>query len=1240
VSGRADERAVSRLAGPLAIVSAILLVGGSRSTTAQPVADVTQGHGDPSDQAGIAQARVTYELVDTWSNVPWQAAPGHLASVVDIASAPGGTTYVLDAAHRAIHVFDAAEAPIARWTIAQPLAAQRLDAGADGGLAVLGGRGPRQAVQVLAADGTVRSTFDPPSTTDTTYADIARFPDGRVALLAPAPDGGTGNRVDVFDARGLREARIDLDGLFAPDACARLIAKAADVEPGGRLYIATGVDRTGCAPPATAAPPGGPSPTPRPSGFLSHPRLPAQPGTPTPSTRTPTPPSATPTPPPGPRPRLDAGVLVFDRDLRLRDFVPGPAEDVAASAAGAVVLDGEDGVCRLGEGRPRWRVRSPRLVDAAEPVADPGLPSRLAVADDGRPRLARDRCFTRAVVAFGDPAAPAAEERAIGVSDAPRLEGPVAPLRLAAGNAVYVLEASVRTGGSGGEGATVDAFAGPEVVRRWSGARPTGQWHLCGPRTMTVDVAGDGAALFAIEPHAVRYRPDDLPPAWALGDPGAYFVAGDADGGRLAVLDAGRRRVRVLDRGGATLADWPLDGGGGRMLPVDIALHGDRVYLADSGRSRVEARRLDGTPLGGWSTHDGPRRIAAGPDGTVFVLSRGGWGLAYAPGGALAAAWPLPERSEVDVRDFTVEARDIAVDDAGRVYVAFMGLEAVPPIPPRTDWGLETKGAGVWVFERVAAAAPLPAFPAREACLARPAKAAAPARLPLGGEVTVTLDVAGACPAAASPLQVLVVLDTSHSMNWNKAMDRAKATLVAWLGGLDLDNVQVGLVTFGDGAALDAPLARDLGAVRARVAVARADGDTRMGAGLALALAELTGPRREPTARQIAVVVSDGIFKDDPAPEISAARAAGVELAALLYTTHEFDAAARDRVARLFGPGAKVHIDLPAVRVDEVARDLAVWQPVDGLFESVVADDVIPPNMRYVPNSAVPPAAFDRPANRLRWTLGAVRARDGLRLSYRLQPLAPGTWPTNVEAAADYRDAFGFKGRLVFPIPQVEVYVPPTPTPTPTPVPGTIHLPLVLNRGCLPSWRPLDVVLVIDTSSSMDQPAPGGGTKLDAARAAARMFVDLAQLPRDRVAVVMFDQGGRTLIDLSGDRAAIHRALDGLATRQGTRIDQGLAQAAAVLAAGRRPQALATVVLLTDGRQGEAVEAVAANAAALKSAGAVLYTLGLGADIDAALLRAVASSPDRFLVSPTAAELDAIYRQVLVRIECEAGPGG
>jgi hypothetical protein len=76
---------------------------------------------------------------------------------------------------------------------------------------------------------------------------------------------------------------------------------------------------------------------------------------------------------------------------------------------------------------------------------------------------------------------------------------------------------------------------------------------------------------------------------------------------------------------------------------------------------------------------------------------------------------------------------------------------------------------------------------------------------------------------------------------------------------------------------------------------------------------------------------------------------------------------------------------------------------------------------------------------------------------------------------------------------------------------------------------------------------------------------------------------------------------------------------------------------LTDGLQNGAVDPVRGEAAALRQASAWVVTVGLGADVDRALLREIASTPEAFFESPTPEDLAAIYRGVSEHLACEVG---
>ena len=72
---------------------------------------------------------------------------------------------------------------------------------------------------------------------------------------------------------------------------------------------------------------------------------------------------------------------------------------------------------------------------------------------------------------------------------------------------------------------------------------------------------------------------------------------------------------------------------------------------------------------------------------------------------------------------------------------------------------------------------------------------------------------------------------------------------------------------------------------------------------------------------------------------------------------------------------------------------------------------------------------------------------------------------------------------------------------------------------------------------------------------------------------------------------------------------------------------------ITHPRLRERREEVLDNA---RAAGVTLYTIGLGADVDAALLREVAGDAERALVAPDADDLAAIFDALRARVieEC------
>lgn len=231
-----------------------------------------------------------------------------------------------------------------------------------------------------------------------------------------------------------------------------------------------------------------------------------------------------------------------------------------------------------------------------------------------------------------------------------------------------------------------------------------------------------------------------------------------------------------------------------------------------------------------------------------------------------------------------------------------------------------------------------------------------------------------------------------------------------------------------------------------------------------------------------------------------------------------------------------------------------------------------------------------------------------------------------------------------------------TPTATPAPV-YRIYLPMALRLAC--EAKPVDVVLVIDVSSSMRRAAGDGGTKLAAIIRAARAFVDGFRPgpARGRIAIAAFNDRAWLAQALTSDRAALDGALDTLAgvVAEGTRLDLGLAVGADALGPGDGSRWRA-MVFLTDGvpnrvptpaSGGSQEDTVLAAAARVRAGGVAIHTVGYGREDAAdladrilpALLRAIAGSPDGYHQTDDPAALVEVFRRLAAVVQCPQGSG-
>lgn len=1270
---------------PIAIAVSVL------SALLAPAASV------PAEASPASQSpSLTYRLAETWHDVPPPEAALFLQPQ-DLSSSPvaGEPTYVLSRSRRvndpagaeggwALYgVSGASGDPVTLVPLADAVgAASRLDVGFDGTVHVLGrlsGRpGSPWGVYRVAPDGAAAGDF--PLAVDGTPSDIAVAPDGRVYVSMGTVSGGP-DEITVYGADGVLLDRIVPPERGADDRYAYQLYHL-DVGADGVIHVIARAIRP-CPPDVNPPnPPRPPTPTPRPSLLADRAGSSPQQEPPTPE-----------------YPCQKDIVLVFETSHDFREEIPNPHRtDIAVGPSGVFVSTSEpfrrpaQRIYRLGDEAWTYRFPMPDRLDVPVELSTSML--QLDVTPEGVLQSVSDlgEPFYRGAVRYGHPddAGMLPQPIALGIYDLPALGGPYNPRRVDARDELLALEVPYqRYGAERQRNTAVELSHDAAAVQRWTlEGRPYDQWvqhdnvlrdnatgsDITNSVHPLVDVALDGDDVYALSNQVVWRRARDaagLPPDWYRRVPGAYFMAISADGGRVAALNATVERVLVLDESGWPLFDRPIFATPGRHLLSDLALDGERLYIADEGRHLILVRSIDGTDLGEWSVPDGPRSVSVGRDGDVYVLGRGGTATRHGPDGVLRAAWRVP----LDHDGVPVDGQDLAVGDDGRVYVSFVGVSDPPPGAGRPGGGrgYDIDAGGIWVFEPEPATAP-PVPPSAGACAARPDKGAEPKVVLLGEEVDVTLLVDGQCPGRQVRQQLFIVLDTSWSMHDNYfpgqrgpgALSRAKAFLNALLLQLDPSLVDVGLVTFSNGAGVEMPLPSAVPDVRARILSRIADGDTQMGAGVALAHAELAGGNGDPDVPRTILIVSDGVFKDDPEPAVAAAMADGIRVKAVVLTTPEFDDAAQTRLESVVRGEANLLIDPVPEVVAEALRRFVAFVPNPGLFEWIQVDDVVPGNMEYLAGSANPPATYDGATRTLRWRMAPVAADEPIRLTYRLRPRETGYWPTNVRAAADYVDALGNPGTLLFPVPWVLVLAPdplatatPTPTATPTVAPPrtwTIYLPIAYREPrCVPKTFYSDIVLVLDMSTSMDRLTDAGRTKRDAALAAAWQFVHLLQLAPDetgghhQVGIVGFNDDAWIAARLTGDAKAIEDALRGLpdAVREGTRLDLALDTGQRALRdAARKAENRPVMILLTDGLPnrvptpapiGGQEDTVLASAEAVKSAGTTLYTIGLGepGDVLAWMLQRAASQPSMYYETPDAEDLAAIYRRILVRIQCE-----
>ena len=172
----------------------------------------------------------------------------------------------------------------------------------------------------------------------------------------------------------------------------------------------------------------------------------------------------------------------------------------------------------------------------------------------------------------------------------------------------------------------------------------------------------------------------------------------------------------------------------------------------------------------------------------------------------------------------------------------------------------------------------------------------------------------------------------------------------------------------------------------------------------------------------------------------------------------------------------------------------------------------------------------------------------------------------------------------------------------------------------------------------LEPTSPGGKSKLDSAREAARTFLQMMVPRRDQAALIQFNSSATTLVDLSDQPALAIAALDRLSVDEGTNISHALNIGVNILAGPRRRASNnAVFILLTDGVPTGTTHEEVRQAAIEAQRAAMVFTIGVGQFVDRALLQSMASQPAYSYFAPNSADLNTIYQAIAYSIPCRSG---
>ena len=329
------------------------------------------------------------------------------------------------------------------------------------------------------------------------------------------------------------------------------------------------------------------------------------------------------------------------------------------------------------------------------------------------------------------------------------------------------------------------------------------------------------------------------------------------------------------------------------------------------------------------------------------------------------------------------------------------------------------------------------------------------------GQATVTLTVTGDGEPAGQrlPVDVMLILDRSGSMDSGGKIAAAKAAAKAFVGLLDPNLDHVGLVSYSDSASLNQGLTTNFNTVKTLIDGLSTSGYTNIGAGINTANTEFTNHGR-PGVVRVEILLTDGLPNrpnghgsdfNEPDAEYArgsalAARTAGITLYTIglgtsldhsngisYYFLDDLPASGHnyrpgDPAGNNYAHGGLAFIGGGHFYAAPTAGELqSIFEQISGKVTNiagtnVTVTEVLPSGVHYVPLSGVPtPASIA--GQTLTWVEGSVSINDTKTITfnvtfdnsgYQLVDVYPGTH-------VDYTNYLGNPASAVFPETHVTV---------------------------------------------------------------------------------------------------------------------------------------------------------------------------------------------------------------------------